>query len=403
MTASGASRPGRNRLLGDFLDTRTLEALRRPTREAKGLPHVVYDDPEFYRFEIEALLPRQWMGVAYAAAIPEAGDALPVSVAGLPLVLVRGDDDEIRAFHNVCRHRGTIIVTEPLKRARTLRCLYHSWTWDLSGTLRSRPLWDGREDEAEDCLLRVRSQVWCGIVFVTLSDETSSFEEAFGFLRKRWKIYDFEALAPIVTRAWDVEANWKLHALGVLEPYHEPFIHPQVVKTVIDEETGEKRMDNDTFDEHLEGNCMGLATPIEDRDYNFGGAFPLIPGPPDGFQRSVDIFLLFPNSTVIVFPNHVLTMICTPLDAHKSRVEIAIFVEAGSATATECEADREALIADWVIITEQDINALEFQQAGHVSPVSDDAKFSPFWEGTAHYFEKHVVDVLETLSATPPH
>ncbi len=392
-----------DRSLGDFLDPAAIDALRRPIKEASGLPRVVYSDAEFFRFETEQLLPRQWMSVAYAAAIPDAGDALPATVAGLPLVLVRGDDGEIRAFHNVCRHRGTIVVTKPLERARTLRCSYHSWTWNLDGELRSRPLWDGREDRAEDCLVRVRSKIWCGIVFVTLSNETPPFDENFRFLRDRWKVFDFDALTPFAIRDWTIKTNWKLHALGVLEPYHEPFIHPQIVNMVTDEATGEKRMDNDTFDEHLFGNCMGISTPMDDRDYSLGDELPLLPGPPDTFARSADIFSLFPNTSVVIFPNHILTMICTPLAVDRSRIEIALFVEAEAASAAERETDRDSLLADWTLITEQDAAALELQQAGHVSPVADGAKFSPFWEGTAHYFEKHVVDVLETLSATPSH
>lgn len=378
----------------EFLSHAQIDALRRPTLEASGLPRQAFSDEAFYRFEQEVLFPRQWMSVAYAHRVAEPGDALPISVAGLPLIVVRGDDNEIRAFHNVCRHRGTIVVEEPLKRARTLRCRYHSWTWDLEGALRSRPLWDGREAEAEDCLVEVRCRTWCNIVFVTLSDETPEFDDHFDFLCKRWDHFDFDALTPFVIRDCSVQANWKLHAQGVIEPYHEPFIHPQIVNTVTDPETGEKKFDHDSFTQHLEGNCIGVTTPGEDRDYNWSGNFPLLPGPADDVVRGQDIFLLFGNTTVAIAPDHILTMICTPEAVDRCTVSIALFVTAAAAVDPALAANRESLLADWMLVTEQDLGALELQQAGHASPVADMAKFSPFWEATAHYFEQRVVEQL---------
>jgi choline monooxygenase len=385
----------KNSPLHEFVTPSQIDALRKPIKEARGLPRPVYVDEAFYRYELGALFPKQWMGVAYAGSIAEPGDATPVTVAGLPLMLVRGEDGEVRAFHNVCRHRGTIVLQEPVRHARTLRCSYHSWTWDLEGQLRSRPLWDGREDAKEDCLVVVRCAVWCGIIFVTLSDETAPLEEHFSFLWDRWKLFDFEALAPFAIRDWQVKTNWKLHALGVLEPYHEPFIHPQIINSVTDPVTGEKKMDNDTFANHLEGTCIGISTPGTDRDYNWSGNFPRLPGLPDDVEYGQDIFLLFPNVTVAIAPNHVLTMICSPEAVDRSNVSVALFVAHKAVTDPALAEDRDSLLSDWTQVTEQDVAVLELQQAGHASPVSDQAKFSPYWESTAHYFEMRVIEELE--------
>lgn len=380
--------------LNDFLASEAIKALHRPIKEAKGLPTVVYTNGDFFRLEQETLFPKQWVGVAYAHEIPEPGDAVPIKTSGLPVILVRGKDGKVRAFHNVCRHRGTIVLKEPAKRARTLRCMYHSWTYDLDGKLRSRPLWDGREDPSEDSLVPVECRVWCDIIFVNLSGDAPPLEAYFRFLTERWKIYDFDAIKPYATREWNVKTNWKLFALGVLEPYHEPFIHPQIVGTKYDEATGKKVIDNDTFTYHLEENCIGLSTPSTDRDYGLSGELPLLPGPPNDFERSMDIFLLFPNSVVVVATNHVFQMICTPLAADEMRVKVAIYAATEAATSPELAKDCESVLDDWRMIMEQDMEALELQQAGKVSPVADDNKFSPLWESTAHYFEKRVMEEL---------
>ena len=189
----------------------------------------------------------------------------------------------------------------------------------------------------------------------------------------------------------------------MVEPYHEPFVHPQIVNTVNDDETSEKKMDNDTFTAHLETNCIGLGTPGNDRTYNWTGDFPFLPWPPEDVVRDLDIFLLYPNTTVAIVPEHLLAMTCTPLDATHSRVDMALMVEHAAATDPAFAKDRESLLADYILTIEQDVAALELQQAGHASPVSDDAKFSPFWESTVLYFESRVIEDLgqETFRASP--
>ncbi len=192
-----------------------------------------------------------------------------------------------------------------------------------------------------------------------------------------------------------MRTNWKLFALGVVEPYHEPFIHPQIVKTKEDPVTGEKKMDNDTFVNHMEGPCIGVSTPIADRDFDLAHGLPFLPGPPEGFARNMDIFLLFPTGVVVLARDHVFNMICTPLAVDRMEVKVAVYAAAEAMADPGLAAARDAVFADWCQIMEQDIEALELQFRGHLSPVADEAKFSPFWEAPAHYFEKHVVGLLE--------
>ncbi|MEE9299959.1 MAG: SRPBCC family protein, partial [Alphaproteobacteria bacterium] len=159
--------------------------------------------------------------------------------------------------------------------------------------------------------------------------------------------------------------------------------------------TGAKKMDNDTFDAHLEKNCIGVVTPIEDRDFDLAHGLPFLPGPPGGFKRNMDIFLMFPTGVVVLARDHILNMIATPIAADKMRVKVALYASAEAVADPKLDEPRAALFADWVEIMEQDIEALTLQLEGHRSPVADQAKFSPFWESTVHYFEKRVVDLLE--------
>ena len=104
-----------------------LTHVRRPVAEANGLPNAHYTSPETYAEEREALLFSQWAGLAVAADVPEPGDAKPLDFMGLPLLLLRGRDGEVRVFQNICRHRGMILIEQARKIEGAIRCPYHSW------------------------------------------------------------------------------------------------------------------------------------------------------------------------------------------------------------------------------------------------------------------------------------
>ena len=112
----------------DILGKNAIEALFRPIEEARGLPTKAYTSQEFYDLEQQVLFPKTWVGVAFDTDVPEPGDAIPISASGLPLIIVRDSKGEVRAFHNVCRHRATIILQKPGTGLSNLQCPYHAWT-----------------------------------------------------------------------------------------------------------------------------------------------------------------------------------------------------------------------------------------------------------------------------------
>ena len=111
--------------ISEFLSPQELEELNRPSSSALGLPGRVYSDPDFLELERRTLFRHGWVAVAVASEIPEPGDVLPVDVAGSPLALARDRDGNINCFHNVCRHRGAAVVTEPASKRAVLRCPWH--------------------------------------------------------------------------------------------------------------------------------------------------------------------------------------------------------------------------------------------------------------------------------------
>jgi choline monooxygenase len=146
-------------------------ALAAPVDAARGLPNEAFTSQEFFRLEQRRLFARTWVFAGRAGDMSAAGDVCPVEVAGRPLVLVRDRDGEVRAFHNVCPHRGARLVCEPEHGRAVLTCPYHAWTYGLDGGLRSRPHYHGpdRHDPAGDdrvSLFRAPCVVWHDWIFV---------------------------------------------------------------------------------------------------------------------------------------------------------------------------------------------------------------------------------------------
>ena len=167
------------------LDFKTLDDVLQPVSGARGLPNSFYVDQDTYNLEREHVFFRNWAAIGFASDVPEEADAKPMTFLGMPLLLVRGRDNQVRVFQNTCRHRGMILVDEPRKMRGVIRCPYHSWCYDLNGKLKTTPHVGGAGqnthesiDRDELGLIEIRSHVWQDVVFVNVSGNAAPFEEA---------------------------------------------------------------------------------------------------------------------------------------------------------------------------------------------------------------------------------
>src|SRR5205085_5132456 len=171
-----------------------------------GLPARWYHDPAHYARELEAFWYRRWIAVAREEELAAPGDWRLVRIGTQSLVILRGEQGELAAFHNTCRHRGSVLCTEErgnFARQRIV-CPYHSWTYDLAGELLATP----RRMQTRDfdmrafSLYRVPAEAWGGFVFVNLAADRAPLADALGELPRRFEPYRFDRLPlgkPIVT------------------------------------------------------------------------------------------------------------------------------------------------------------------------------------------------------------
>lgn len=198
------------------------------------LPARLYGDPDAWARERDAVFKRAWLFVGHDGEVATPGDWIAADIAGLRLVMVRGSDGTLRAFHNVCRHRAGPLVTGERGRCDgELVCGYHGWRYALDGRLRAATGFGPAEgfDPRDFGLFDLRLEVWRGLVFVnadvagagSLADHVAPLE---ALLVER----GLSIAAPALRRTHDLACDWKVYAENYLEGYHIGVVHPELAE-----------------------------------------------------------------------------------------------------------------------------------------------------------------------------
>jgi Rieske 2Fe-2S family protein len=207
-----------------------------------------YQSAEIFTLETERIFHGQWFCVGREAQIPERGDYLHVSVAGEQVIVVRGKDDSLAAFYNVCRHRGSrLTFAPPLPDAAqpalsssgrfeggAVVCPYHAWSYNLDGTLRAAPFvrFDESCPKSRFSLVPVQIDTWGGFVFVRLGGAGPSLTEQLGHVPTRLARYPLADLRRGHQLVYEVNANWKIIMENYNECYHCGPVHPELCALV---------------------------------------------------------------------------------------------------------------------------------------------------------------------------
>jgi Rieske 2Fe-2S family protein len=232
-------------------DLARIQKLLNQRRPGHALPQALYNDPDVFAFDIEAIYGRSWIMVGFEVELPEPGCSLALTIGRSPLVVVRGRDHVLRAFHNSCRHRGAQICADGLARRPRLVCPYHNWAYDLEGKLVHATRMAPEFHPAEHGLRQVALRTIAGTVYVCLAETPPAFDgfaDAFEPMLAPHQLH----LGKVAHVATLVEkANWKLVMENARECYHCASNHPELSltfpigrKTLTDAEQQEI---NDTF------------------------------------------------------------------------------------------------------------------------------------------------------------
>ena len=199
----------------------------------KTLPYSWYVDPEILRREQERIFRTAWQYAGHAGEAPEPGTFFATRAGRTPVVVTRARDGELRAFLNVCRHRGFPVVEGAGKR-ETLQCPYHAWTYGLDGSLRTAPRAEELADfdQSELGLCRVAVDTWGPFVFVNTAPDPEPLEDALGSMPAQVAELGLDVDELVFYTRWqtELEANWKVVCENFLECYHCSVAHPQLAQ-----------------------------------------------------------------------------------------------------------------------------------------------------------------------------
>jgi phenylpropionate dioxygenase-like ring-hydroxylating dioxygenase large terminal subunit len=195
------------------------------------MPHDWYTDPAIYELERELIFRRSWHYACLASDVAEVGATYACSVAdNVPIVVTRDKQGVLRAFINVCRHRGTVIVDDGPSTCASFKCPYHAWTYDLDGSLRTAPRSDRETsfDKSEWGLKPIRVDIAGPLVCVNLDEGAGPLAEWVGPLPGIMANsgVDFGSLERYEHTTWEVPVNWKIMLENALECYHCQGVHP---------------------------------------------------------------------------------------------------------------------------------------------------------------------------------
>ncbi len=369
-----------------------LEAVLQPVELARNLPGGVYLEPAVFALERETIFSTGWNCVGRVEDFGQAGSFLSVEVAGCPLLVVRGADDELRAFHNVCRHRGACLTHEESGVARSFRCNYHAWTYGADGQLMAAPLMDERADFdlAEHGLASIPLDTWGGFVFVNLDNETAALAEAMnGF--PDLERYGLESLRRVHSVTYDVAANWKVLCENYSECYHCALVHPQLNR-VTDYRSGGESFIGDSFN----GGPMALKEGYTTLSTSGQRRYPEIEGINDADRKQVHYLHLYPSFLIGLAPDYVLVHRVQPIDAGHSRMLCEWFYP--HTTVALEDFDASETIEFWDLTNRQDWGLCEMVQEGAESRLTP-GPYHPL-EFCVHAFDRWFVEQLGDRLAT---
>jgi choline monooxygenase len=200
---------------------------------AATLPAAWYRDPSVYERERREVFAREWVVVARAAPVERPGSYVAGEIAGYPVVVVRGEDGVLRAFHNVCRHRAGPLVPDGAGTCRgPLVCRYHGWSYRHDGALARARDFGTDVDPASSSLWSVQVAEWANLVWVNLDLAAPGFGEDLATFVATVGGFPFERYSLRAERHEDLACNWKTYVDNYLEGYHIPFVHPTLVREV---------------------------------------------------------------------------------------------------------------------------------------------------------------------------
>ncbi len=327
------------------------------TQSPLTAPASWYSDPSHWPRERAGVFAKSWQFVTHESALPEPRSWRAETLAGYPVLLVRGEDGEVRGFHNVCRHRaGPLVRTEQGVCDGVLVCPYHGWRYALDGRLRAARDFGAAADfdPREYGLFPLNIAPWRGLWFASVAENPAPLAALLAPLELRLADADWSNLRIAARRTHTLACNWKTYVENYLEGYHVPLLHP----------TLDAEVHSDQYTVTVEGRTALHYAPPRD---------PM--GVYDGLWAWV-----WPNIGVNVYRRGLMIERMSPLGADRTQLDYLYLMPEGDAVPGET-----LVMADQV--TAEDKWIVERVQENLNSGIYEHGRLSPKHEGAIAAFQ----------------
>jgi choline monooxygenase len=390
-----------NKKLSDILEIDKIETVKNKISHAHGLPNECYVSDEYLNYERNKIFCDNWSVIGTANSIPEVGDVKPYDLLGIPLIILRDQEKNVRVFHNVCSHRGFKLVDKDYKLKNVIRCPYHSWSYNFKGELVATPHIGGINkhqvegfDKNKSNLKEVRSKVWMDLIFININSNAENFENSIEPLEKRWSKFINKEDQNLIRHAkdfgyfnMDVKSNWKFAIENYCESYHLPWIHPELNKV--------SNIEDHYHIEDISGNFSGQGSNKYVQQFEGNRSFKTFPNWSSDLSQNSEYVSLFPNVMLGIHIDHFYAFWLEPLENDKTREHFEMYyVGDESATSDEYREIRKKNFLFWQEVMSEDIAAIEGMQKGRASPAYNGGNFSPIMDTPTHMFHKWIANNL---------
>lgn len=339
-----------------------------PVERSETIPSSWYTDPRFHDVDRDAVFARTWQGIGHESMAAEPGAFFTATVADNPVIVVRDRVGVLRAFYNVCRHRGGPLAIEPSGCVKALTCKYHGWTYLLDGTLRGVPQFDRTElfDKRDYGLIPIRLETWEGFVFVNLEPEAAPpLATVLAGIAERILPNRLTTKRLVRRIDYDVPANWKVYVDNFLEGYHIPHVHPELNRAL-----DYLAYVTETAPWHTLQHSPLKADNVYTGD---GGG--------DAFY-----YWVYPNLMLNILPHRIQANLVVPDGPDRCRVIFWYYFDDPNAAGQQARIEEDVNYSD--MVQREDREICERVMAGLRSRAYDRGRFSVEMESGVHHFQQ---------------
>lgn len=362
-----------------------------------AMPREYILSQDFFDAETDKVFGDHWLYVCHESELDAVSACQRASVRGSQLILVRGEDKRVKAFHNFCRHRGSELVTKAncSSIGQRIQCPYHAWTYDRKGKLLSAPNMNDQAgfDRSEFGLMEVECGNWNGFLFVRfrangLADEAKNlaldkFMEPLSSHARDWS---FSELKVAETITYDVAANWKLIFQNYSECYHCPTVHPALNRL-----TPFQGASNDVCKGPILGGPMSLSQDSQTMSSDGKRVGSLLPKLNEDQKRTVAYYTVFPSFFLSAHPDYVLIHRIERLTCDSTQVVCQFLFHPDSSS--QSSFNPKSAIEFWDLTNRQDWEVCELAQRGIKDVAYQPGPYSDL-ESVVAAFDRHYYEIM---------